>query len=226
MKLFVSYRRSDSQHFAGRLAERLKHTRGINGVFFDIDSIGAGEDYEKRINSSLSQCAAVLVVIGPGWLANGRMFDDRDFVRMEVRAALAQSRVLPVLLDDTSMPDAAAMPDDLKPLVRLNAVQVRHAAFDRDLEYLIDAVLERKPPGTYAQFVRRNPLLAGVLEGIAGAIAAFLLLVLMLALINRFSGLALDELVGSAGLAMVVTLIVIALGAAAPWFLRRRGILR
>lgn len=233
MKLFISYRRSDSEHFAGRLAERLKPVRGITGLFFDIDSIAVGEDFVRRINAALDQCAAVLVLIGAHWLDGGRLFDEKDFVRLEIRAALTrESRVVPVLLDDARMPAPDALPQDLRALTRLNAVQVRHSAFDRDVRHLIDAVLQRKPPGQIGAFLREHPLLATIVDAVVGAVSALLLLMLALAIAGAFRAPSLGEMLefgdqaAGTGRAIVVIVIVVLLGAGAPWFLRRRGVLR
>jgi hypothetical protein len=224
MKLFVSYRRSDTAHFAARMAERLAKVRGITTVFVDVTSIGAGEQFARRIHDEIAQCAVALVVIGPGWLAP-RLFEDADYVRLEVREALALSRVLPVLADGAVMPAPEALPPDVRPLAALNAHSVRHDAFDRDMASLIDAVLERRSPGQLRQFLQVHPVVAAVVDAVGGIVAAFLLLVLALAVLNALTGRALDETVGGAGMAMIVTAIVLAAGAAAPWYLRRRGIL-
>ena len=47
-----------------------------------------------------------------------------------------------VLVDDAAMPRASDLPDDLKLLVRRNAVEVSHTRFSADSERLI-AALER-----------------------------------------------------------------------------------
>ena len=80
----------------------------------------------------------VLVVIGPNWLnakdeSGGRRLDNPDdFVAIEIAAALARGiRVIPVLVDGARMPKAGELPDLLKPLVRRQAAEVRHAHFGR-----------------------------------------------------------------------------------------------
>src|SRR6516164_768002 len=45
-----------------------------------------------------------------------------------------------VLVDDASMPRASDLPDDVKSLVRRNAVEVSHTRFSADSERLISAV--------------------------------------------------------------------------------------
>jgi hypothetical protein len=42
MKVFVSYRRSDTQDLAGRLVDRLRAVPEISFVFFDVQTIAAG----------------------------------------------------------------------------------------------------------------------------------------------------------------------------------------
>jgi hypothetical protein len=232
VKLFLSYRRGDTQHFTGRLAERLRHAGGITEIFLDTDSIGGGEKFAQRIHGSLAQSDLCLVIIGPGWLGLSpgrppRIMDADDFVRLEVREALATGhRVLPVLCDDAAMPPADQLPADLQPLAGLNAVSIRHTAFERDVAYLLDAIFERRPPGVLGEYFRRHPLLRAATEALAGAAAAFVLLTLALTLLNALHGPALDDLVGGDGPAVIVLLLVLALGAATPAVLRRRGVFR
>jgi hypothetical protein len=49
-------------------------------------------------------------------------------------------RVIPVLVDDASMPRPTDLPDDLKLLLRRNAVEVSHTRFSTDSEKLITAI--------------------------------------------------------------------------------------
>lgn len=229
MNVFLSYRRGDTQHFTGRLAEKLRNTRGIARVFLDVDSIAAGEDFESRIRAALAESAVCLVIIGPDWLgmtpdAPARIVADDDFVRLEARVVLdSDCRILPVLADGAQMPLPAQLPPDLARLSSLNALSVRHGSFDRDVAHLIDAIFERRPPGALGAFLRRHPLLRAVLESVIGAFAAFLLLTVALTILNAAHGPALSDLVGGDGPAVVVTMLVALLGAAMPWLLRRRG---
>jgi hypothetical protein len=56
------------------------------------------------------------------------------FSVMEIRAALKrQIRVIPVLVDGALMPRSMDLPDDLKTLVRRNALQIRDTSFRRRL---------------------------------------------------------------------------------------------
>ena len=147
--VFISYRRSDSAAFAGRLADYFDYQMPEVRVFFDLVAIEPGQDFTEAIRTRIASSEVVLVVIGEDWLSaedsqgNRRLDNATDFVRLEVATALSLgARVVPVLLDAAQMPDEALLPDDLKPLARCNAEFVRGAAFKRDAEHLANFVRE------------------------------------------------------------------------------------
>jgi hypothetical protein len=63
--IFISYRRDDSRHAAGRLHERLAKRFHSSRIFMDIDSIPPGIDFAKMINERVSRSRVLLAVIGP-----------------------------------------------------------------------------------------------------------------------------------------------------------------
>ena len=140
--IFISYRRDDSAGHAGRLSDRLEQRFGRERVFRDIEDIAAGEDFVVRLERQVADCQVLLALIGPRWLAPGptgrpRLFDEQDWVRREIAHALCRGvRVIPVLLQGATMPGAEALPPDLAPLARHNAMELREAQFDRDAEHL------------------------------------------------------------------------------------------
>jgi hypothetical protein len=82
----------------------------------------------------------MVVVIGPRW-KDARLHDPWDAVRLEVAAALARAvPVLPVLVDGAGMPRPGDLPDDLRRLGRLQAVEVRERFFEQDAEAVLAAV--------------------------------------------------------------------------------------
>ena len=129
MKIFISYRRDDSARYAGRLFDHLAARFGAKNVFMDIDTIEPGEDFRTVVENAVSTCDVVLAMIGKQWLSlsdaqGGRRLDDpRDWVRIEIATALANSRVrvIPVLVRDASMPGGDQLPSDLKELAWRNA---------------------------------------------------------------------------------------------------------
>src|SRR5271166_1025473 len=146
-KIFINYRRDDSSAWAGRLSDRLSKHFPSNQIFMDVDSVDLGEDFVKTIEQTVGSCDVLITVIGKGWLTScdqegqRRLDNPEDFVRIEIATALKRDiRVIPVLVDGASMPRPGDLPDDLKALVRRNALQLSHDRFRTDSERLASAV--------------------------------------------------------------------------------------
>ena len=141
--IFVSYRRSDSADVVGRLLDRLGDSVGGSEIFRDIDDIELGADFAEAIDAAITSASVLLVAIGPTWLgeaaSGGRRIDDpRDFVRLEVAAALARDiPIIPLLVRGADMPRAADLPTDIEGLALRNGIQIRpDPDFDIDVERL------------------------------------------------------------------------------------------
>lgn len=150
--IFISYRRSDSAGHTGRLADDLSEALEGPALFRDIEAIEAGEDFVDALARAVGECAVMLVVMGPAWAtvttADGqrRLHQPGDFVRREVEAALARDvRVIPVLVHEAQMPDAADLPESLQPLLRRNAYSISDRRWKYDIGQLIE--LLTKIPG-------------------------------------------------------------------------------
>jgi hypothetical protein len=141
--VFISYRRNDAPHLAGRLFDRLREHFGNARIFMDVDSIEPGLDFGEVIADAVRSCKVMLVIIGPNWLTtqdgNRRIDSPDDYVRIELEHALGRGiRVIPVLVDGAVMPSSADLPDALESLARRNAVEVTHRAFTTDADRLIE----------------------------------------------------------------------------------------
>ena len=172
--IFVNYRRDDSRAIAGRLHDRLAQAFGRKNVFMDVDNIPPGVDFVSHLNNHVATCEVFLAVIGPNWLyaknedGDRRIHTPEDFVAVEIAAALARDiRVIPVLVDGTRMPKVGDLPEVLKPLVRRQAIELRHDQFGRDAEALIGRIREARP-------AKRTMILRW--RDAAGIAATFLLL--------------------------------------------------
>jgi formylglycine-generating enzyme required for sulfatase activity len=106
-------------------------------------------DFYEKLQQYVSSCDVLIVLIGQEWLTvkdergNYRLDDPKDFVRLEVSAALKRDiRVIPILVHDGRMPDSDELPDDLQSLARLNAFEIRHERFNADVDRLIRSVEE------------------------------------------------------------------------------------
>lgn len=142
-RVFISYRRSDTQWFAGRLADTLCQYFGDERVFRDIEDIKAGADFGEVIHGNLAQTDAAVVLIGDKWLdasdeqGNRRLDAPDDWVRNEIESALAaQIPVYPVLVEGTTMPRVGELPERLQPLLRFNAVSLSDACWNADVTRL------------------------------------------------------------------------------------------
>jgi hypothetical protein len=150
--IFVSYRRDDTGGHAGRLADRLVARFGKARVFRDIDAIAAGANFVEVIHRAVGECDVLLALIGRQWLtladAQGRRRLDAedDFVRLEIAAALQrQVRVIPVLVQGASMPEAPMLPDALKGLARCQALGLTEQGWEDDVARLLKAIRSRPP---------------------------------------------------------------------------------
>jgi hypothetical protein len=142
-RVFLSYRREESRHAAGRIADRI----GPDRVFMDVDTIEPGLDFARAIIEAVSSCAVLLALIGPGWLSAAdragrrRLDDPDDFVVLEVATALDRGiRVVPVLLDGARMPTRDDLPEPLHPLTRRQSVRIDHETFSSDVAALLTAL--------------------------------------------------------------------------------------
>jgi TIR domain len=149
-RIFISYRREDSQHFAGRLHERLGTEFGNDNLFMDVDTMPFGVDFVEELRKAVAKCNVLLAIIGPKWLDakddDGRRRLDKtsDFVRTEIGAALKRNiPVVPILVDGTKVPDADLLPKDLRSLVVRHGLNVRHDSFPSDVDRLVRYLKER-----------------------------------------------------------------------------------
>ena len=148
-RVFISYRRSDSQITVEHLMPRLAEHFGSGQVYRDVDSNRAGFDFTKQMEEALDASAVVLVFIGSQWVtaadgAGGRRLDDPDdFTRREIEQALSSHDcVIPVLVDTGEMPTGSELPESLRPLTRRHAVRLRSTDWNHDVGRLIEQ-LER-----------------------------------------------------------------------------------
>src|ERR1700730_15844967 len=163
-RILVNYRRDDSAAYAGRMADRLREHFGRENVFVDIDTIRPGEDFVDRIDQSIAACDVLVAVIGKSWLTavdpQGRRRLDRedDFVRTEIAKALERHiRVIPALVGDAGLPEAAQLPQDIAALSRRQAIEISDSRFHHDVDLLIEALSD--PPALSPQPAQlRQPL--------------------------------------------------------------------
>ena len=143
--IFLSYRRSDSQAWTGRLADDLRDYFGRDNIYRDLDSNRGAQDYVRQIDEAMAQSRIVIAVIGPAWLSahtadrTRRLDDPEDLVRLELSASLAAGiSIVPVLVGGASMPTRQQLPSSLSSFTRLQAQRMS----DEDWQYDFGRLLE------------------------------------------------------------------------------------
>jgi hypothetical protein len=146
-KVFLSYRREDTQGDTGRLHDRLAAVYGTESLFMDVYSVPFGVVFVDHVRDQLAMCAVLFVVIGRAWASvtdrkgRRRLDQPEDLVRVEIAEALKRKvPILPVLVQDAAMPDAEDLPEDIRALTRRNAIDLSHRRWQADVELLLNAI--------------------------------------------------------------------------------------
>ncbi|MCC6174431.1 MAG: toll/interleukin-1 receptor domain-containing protein [Chloroflexi bacterium] len=162
-RIFISYRRDDSQETAGRLHDALSRHFGDGQVFMDVVGIELGDDFVAVIERNVASCDVLLAVIGKQWLtiadsAGRRRLDNpRDFVRLEIATAIKRNvRVIPLLARGASMPPSSDLPRGLQTLSRRQALELRHNSWRRDVAHLIETIERLSGSAAVAAPARRR----------------------------------------------------------------------
>jgi hypothetical protein len=151
--LFISYRRSDTLPWAGRLFDSLTRTFGKGRVFMDINGgIPRGSNFEQVLTEALAGCDALLALIGPSWSSCKRADGTRrldvsgDWVRNEIAACLRRGvPVVPVLFGGAPLPEEQGLPDDLRALRKQQEAKVDDLDWHHHVRLLIQD-LQRVTP--------------------------------------------------------------------------------
>jgi rubrerythrin len=159
-KIFICYRRADTEHVAGRIYDRLANEFGKDNVFKDVDDIPIGVNFRRHLEEAISKCDIMLVLIGDKWLAftRRRQEDERDFVRIEIELALKQqSIIVPIIVDEKPMPMKKDLPSSIQELADYSGMTVRgDPYFHSNMEKLIGG-LASILPGEYQRGSRPLP---------------------------------------------------------------------
>ena len=147
IRIFISYRRDDSEGYVGRLYDHLVEKFGKDHVFLDVDTIKPGKDIRAEIEQAVLLCDVLIAVIGPQWImaddgsGKRRLDDSEDYVRLEIATALKRNiLVIPTLVHKAKSPTRNELPADLSLLAGRNAIDISHERFYYDFERLSEAI--------------------------------------------------------------------------------------
>ena len=185
-QIFLSYRGDDQPFAAAFFDHELTRELGDDAVFFASRSIPLGADWEKSILDAVSASVAVLVIIGPRWLAatgkdkRCRLHDPRDFVRREVELGLRlDKQVIPVHLERRHSLDIKALPESLHALAEKQGPVVRFRDSKPDLVRLVTQLrrqipslrpaapaADRRPTDDHStHYTNSGPIIGNVVQG-------------------------------------------------------------
>lgn len=146
IKIFVSYRREDSEHQTGRICDQLVAHFGNSNVFYDVYTIPVGVNWRKYIEEKVRQCDILIAPIGDLWMSQlkSRTDDERDMVRFEIEVALRRNiPIIPLTVADAPIPDGKELPASIKALADFNGMPIRPGRdFHQDIHRLIEAIKE------------------------------------------------------------------------------------
>jgi len=162
-RIFINYRRLDTEGYVGRLYDHLLKQFKPHDIFMDVQNIEPGADFVQVLEDAVSECDIFLAMIGPHW---GKLTDDNgerrleqwnDYVRIELESALKQGKVvIPVLVGGAKMPAPNTLPESIQSLSRRNAVVLTHMRFATDVEDLVNFMRDLLP--SHPTFKRKaNP---------------------------------------------------------------------
>jgi len=153
-KIFINYRRELAHGEALHLSTILTRRFGRNRIFIDTHGIDGFSDWLNVLKQQVAGSAAMIAMIGPGWLdvtddeGNRRLDNPEDFVRFEIAEALSRDiPVLPVLLDGAELPKREQLPENMRGMLRRQAMDLHARRFEadaRDISRELRKILRRR----------------------------------------------------------------------------------
>lgn len=166
--IFICYRRQDTSGYAGRLHDALVPAVGRDSVFMDIDTLRPGVNFATEIQQTIARTDVVLVLIGPHWAdsrddADHRRLDQPDdYVRQEIATAMRSGvRIVPVLVGGARLPKREMIPDDIRPLAELHAVELSDRRWHEDTRQLIQSLTDTPIHGDADSRIGNRPVNLG-----------------------------------------------------------------
>ncbi len=144
-KVFINYRRDDTDAQARLIYDKLIAKLGKNSVFMDVESIEPGSTWPQHIKEALTSAHTVVAVIGPEWLRlrgkheRRRIDEEGDWVRTELEQTLAarEKRLIPVYVRGLQALNKDALPCSIQQLSDKEAISLRHDHWNHDMDLLL-----------------------------------------------------------------------------------------
>lgn len=149
LKIFINYRHEDMPFAASALYRELRHRFGAENIFFDGGTLRPGMEFQDEIEAHLNGAAgAFIALIGSQWqstMDTHRRRNNYDYVVQEIDLALRNGwTIIPVLLNNASLPQPNEIPPAIRALLGYQAAWLRQSTLDDDIEDLIALLDEIK----------------------------------------------------------------------------------
>lgn len=129
--VFISYRRSGGSGEARTIQQALKDEFR---VFLDVDRMPSGH-FDESLLRIIADSPNFIVILSPGAL--DRVHESEDWMRREIAHALrTQRKVIPVVLPGFRFPHPHSLPEEIREIVRHDAVEYSHRYFYPSMEKL------------------------------------------------------------------------------------------
>jgi len=156
--IFISFRRRDTHDFTWRFFHYLKNYQDQRLVYdFDMNEAG---DFRETIRRVMDSAVVVIVLVGQKWLDDASaegISSPGTWVQAEIEWALAAGTpILPVLVHDSSMPEAECLPETIREFAYQQAASVRSDAhFDDDMKRVCTMLDQLAPSRSSAGLLER-----------------------------------------------------------------------
>ncbi|MBI3821237.1 MAG: toll/interleukin-1 receptor domain-containing protein [Planctomycetes bacterium] len=128
----MSYRRADTKAIAYRIHDSLCKEFGKASGFIDGD-IKPGDDFPRILAEEIQKCDVVLLIVGKNWEPSAYVGYEMETARVEGK------RLIPVLIDDATVPDV--LPPPFHKLSKVHAVKIDTGShYEEDLKRLVHSL--------------------------------------------------------------------------------------
>ena len=135
-KIFISYRRDDTDVLASRIYAELIKEFGMINIFKDSISIRPGENFMHRIEDELRKCSVLLVIIGKNWSMLKKKDNEIDYVEEEIKMALSKKiPIIPILEEKAVKITRKDLSEELGEMLNFQMLNIRN-----DLPFFLDDI--------------------------------------------------------------------------------------
>jgi uncharacterized protein YjbI with pentapeptide repeats len=145
-EIFISYRRTDTGGYAGRLYDHLKQEFGPDSVLLDVEVEGTAEELRQWVQRVVPEAGVMLVLIGHKWILSEdgrrRLEEPEDIVRLEIELALLHDLpIIPIQIDDAPRPTHVDLPDSIRKIMDFKGYDLNNSYWGAKVEPIFQAIM-------------------------------------------------------------------------------------